>query len=59
MDQLILPLVPFASENCCHLSLLSTLFHAEVSDKLNRQLFCKKLPFWAMVLVSFCSNLKG
>lgn len=38
MDQLILPLVPFASENCCHLSLLSTLFHAEVSDKLNRQL---------------------
>ena len=38
MDSMILPLVPFASEDCCHLSLLSTLLGAEINYKLNRQL---------------------
>lgn len=36
-DRMIMPLVPFVSEYCCHLSLLSTLLDTELSDKLNRQ----------------------
>lgn len=38
MKNMIIPLVPFPSEYCCHLSLLSTLLGSEISDKLNRQL---------------------
>lgn len=38
MNEMILPLVPFTTEDCCHLSLLPTLLGAEVSDRLNRQL---------------------
>jgi len=38
MESMIIPLVSFSSEYCCHLSLLPTLLGSEISDKLNRQL---------------------